>query len=118
MNSTKCKHTSHDSLDGYMVFKTKTGLAEEDAKSNGQPRPLGLKVLIMITSLQNFVISGPQGLLMLMGSKVLIKMTRPQNIVLFILMFCGPQNIVLFILMFCGLVIFIKIFDPINIRRP
>ena len=29
---------------------------------------------------QNIVISGAQGLLMLMGSKFLIKMTRPQNI--------------------------------------
>ena len=40
---------------------------------------IGLKVLVMINSLQNIVISGTQGLLMLMGSK-LIKMTRPQNI--------------------------------------
>ena len=37
-------------------------------------------------------------------TKFLIKMTRPQNIV--------PC-----ILMFCGLVIFFKYFDPINIRR-
>ena len=64
---------------------------------------IGLKVLVMMNSLQ-IVISGAQGLLMLMGSKFLIKMTRPQNTV--------------FILMFCGLVIFIKNFDPINIRRP
>ena len=35
-----------------------------------------LKVLVMMNSLQ---ISGAQGLLMLMGSKFLIKMTRPQN---------------------------------------
>ena len=33
-----------------------------------------------MTLLQNIVISGTQGLLMLMGSKFLIKMTRPQNI--------------------------------------
>ena len=39
----------------------------------------GLTVLIMMNSLQNIVISGAQGLLMLMGSKFLIKMTRPQN---------------------------------------
>ena len=32
-----------------------------------------------MTSLQNIVISGAQGLLMLMGSKFLIKMTRQQN---------------------------------------
>ena len=30
-------------------------------------------------SLQNNVISGAQGLMMLMGSKVLIKMDRPRN---------------------------------------
>ena len=30
-----------------------------------------------------FVISGAQGLLMLMGSKFLIKMTRPQNTVFY-----------------------------------
>ena len=34
----------------------------------------------MMNSLQNIVISGAQGLLMLMGSKFLMKMTRPQNI--------------------------------------
>ena len=41
---------------------------------------IGLKVLVMMTSLQNIVISGAQGLLMLMGLKFLIKMIRPQNI--------------------------------------
>ena len=34
----------------------------------------------MMTSLQSIDISGAQGLLMLMGSKFLIKMIRPQNI--------------------------------------
>ena len=38
------------------------------------------EVLIMMNSLQNIAISGAQGLLMLMGSKLLIKMTRLQNI--------------------------------------
>ena len=42
---------------------------------------IGLKLLIIMTSLQNIVFSGAQGFLMLMGSKFLIKMTRPQNIV-------------------------------------
>ena len=65
---------------------------------------IGLKVLVMMNSLQNIVISGAQGLLMLMGSKFLIKMTRPQNIKI--------KTV------FCGLVILIKNFDPINIRRP
>ena len=41
---------------------------------------IGLKVLVMMNSLHNIVISGAQGLLMLMGSKFLIKTTRPQNI--------------------------------------
>ena len=45
---------------------------------------IGLKVLVMMNSLQNIVISGAQGLLMSMGSKFLIKMTRPQNIVLYL----------------------------------
>ena len=40
---------------------------------------ISLKVLVMMNSLQNIVISGAQGLLMLMGSKFLIKITRPQN---------------------------------------
>ena len=40
---------------------------------------IGLKVLVM-NSLQNIVISGAQGLLLLMGSNFLIKMTRLQNI--------------------------------------
>ena len=43
---------------------------------------IGLKLLIIMTSLQNIIILGAQGLLMLMGSKFLIKMTSPQNIVL------------------------------------
>ena len=41
--------------------RTKTGLAEKDVKSNGQPCLLvliGLKVLVMMNSLQNIVISG------------------------------------------------------------
>ena len=41
---------------------------------------IGLKVLVMMKSLQNIAISGAQGLLMLMGSKFLIKITRPNNI--------------------------------------
>ena len=40
---------------------------------------IGLKILIIVNSLQNIVISSAQGL-MLMRSKFLIKMTRPQNI--------------------------------------
>ena len=63
---------------------------------------IGLKALFMMNSLRNIVISVAQGLLMLLGSKFLIKMTRPQD-----------KRIV-----FCGLDIFIKTFDPINIRRP
>ena len=54
---------------------------------------IGVKVLDMMNSLQNIVITDAQGLLMLMGSKFLRKMTRPQNITVF-----------------CGLFIFIKKF--------
>ena len=39
-----------------------------------------LKILIIMTSLQNIVILGDQGLLMLMGSKFLMKMIMLQNI--------------------------------------
>ena len=39
-----------------------------------------IKILIIMTSLQNIVISGAQGLMMLMGSKFLIMKTKPQNI--------------------------------------
>ena len=67
------------------------GLVEKDMKSL-----LSLKVLVTMASL---LILDAQGLL-LMGSKCLIKMTRPQNI-----------------LKFLSLVIFIKHFYPINIRR-
>ena len=81
------------------------GKDDQAAKHQGLLVLIGLKVLVMMTSLQNIVISGAQGLLMLMGSKFLIKMTRPQNIK-------SKRT------MFCGLVIFIKNFDPINIRRP
>ena len=69
----------------------------------GQDLAPALNFLIIMTSLQNIVILGAQGLLVLMGSKFLMKMTRPQNI---------KRT------MYCGLVIFIKNFDPINTRRP
>ena len=63
----------------------------EKSKSSGQPGLLlsiDFKVVIMMNSLQNIVILGPQGLLMLMVSKFLIKMTRPQKLFLFMLIFC------------------------------
>ena len=83
--------------------RTKTGLAEKDVKSNGRPMPPGFDRLESFGHDEltaKHVISGTQGLLMSMGSKFLIKMTRPQNTV--------------FILMFCVLVIFIKNFDPMS----
>ena len=53
---------------------TKKGLVERDLKLNkmggqGLLLLIGLKVLVMMTSLQNIVISGAQGLLMLMESE-------------------------------------------------
>ena len=63
--------------------RIKTGLAEKDVKSNGQPMPPdfdSFEILVMMNSLQNIVISAAQGLLMLMGSKFLIKMTKPQTL--------------------------------------
>ena len=62
---------------------------------------IGLKIFVMMTSLQNIVISGAQGLLMLMGSKFLNKDDQAAKHCFFLLMF-----------------IFIKNFDPINISRP
>ena len=61
--------------------RTKTGLAEKYNPMGGQCLLIliGLKVLVMMNLLQNIVISGAQSLL---GSKFLIKMTRPQNTVL------------------------------------
>ena len=63
--------------------RTKTGLAEKDVKSNGWPMPPGFdrcESFVHDELSANIVISGAQGLLMLMGSKFLIKMGRPQNI--------------------------------------
>ena len=65
---------------------------------------IGLKLLVMMNSLQNIVISGAQSLLMLMESKFFDKddqATKHYDIRT----------------MFCGLVIYFKSFDPINIRR-
>ena len=64
-----------------------------------------LKSLVMMTSLQNIVILGAQGLLMLMGSKLLIKISYQAT------KHCS------FVFMFCSLVIFkLKKFDPITLR--
>ena len=59
---------------------------------------IGLKVLTMMTSLQNVAILGAQGLPMLTGP---VKVTLPQNIKI--------QRT-----MFCSLIIFIKGFDPMH----
>ena len=51
--------------------RTKTGLTEKYVKLNGWPMPPGFdgfKVLVIMNSLQNIVISDAQGLLILMGS--------------------------------------------------
>ena len=60
----------------------KTGLAEKDVKSSGWPMPPGFDRLESFChdelTAKHFI-SGAQGLVMLMGSKFLIKMTRPQN---------------------------------------
>ena len=82
-------------VDGIKIF----GKDDQAAKHQGLLVLIGLKVLVMMTSLQNIVISGAQGLLMLLGSKFLIKMIRPQNNVL------RPDHLY-------------QIFDPNNIRRP
>ena len=58
---------------------------------------IGLKILIIMTSLDNIVILGAQGLLMLMGSKFLIKMSRPQLMSMgskFLIKVTRPQNVV------------------------
>ena len=43
---------------------------------------VGIEVLVMMTSLQNIVTLGAQVLLMLVKSKFLIEMIRPQDFVL------------------------------------
>ena len=58
------------------------GKDDQAAKHQGLLVLIGLKVLVMMNSLQNIVTSGAQSLLMLMGSKFLIKMTRLQNIII------------------------------------
>ena len=53
--------------------RTKTALSEKDVKSNGRPRPPGFdkfESFVMMTSLQNIIISGDQGLLMLMVQEI------------------------------------------------
>ena len=51
---------------------------EFEMGSQGLLLLIGLNLIIM-TSIENIVISAAQGLLILMGSKFLIKMTRSQN---------------------------------------
>ena len=63
---------------------------------------VGLKALILMISLQNMVILGAQGLLMLMASKV----------------FAKDDQVAKLSLMFYSLVIFVKTFVSINIRKP
>ena len=63
--------------------RTKTGLAEKDVKSNGQPRPPGFDRFESFGHndfIAKIVILGAQGLLMLMGTKFLIKITRLQTL--------------------------------------
>ena len=88
---------------------------------------IGIKVLSMMTSLQKNFISSTEGLLMLMRSKLLIKMTRPQTInikrttfsslVIFIKNFDLSRLWALEITMFCSKVIMTTTFIPIKSRR-
>ena len=101
MGFTSCHITSLviNSLRGRHTYKhahvqKSVQIKKPDVPATGQHGP-GLKI----------VIPGAQGLLMSLGSKCLMKMTRPQNIKI-------KRT------MFCSLVIIIKTFDPINIRRP
>ena len=74
----------------------------KDVKSNGWPMPPGFDTFESFDHDElsaNILFSGVQGLLMLMGSKFLIEMTRPQNINSVLL----PGHLY---------------FDPINIMRP
>ena len=60
--------------------RTKTGLAEKDVKCNGRLRPPHFDRFESFGNddlTANIAISGAQDLLMLMGSKLLMKMTRP-----------------------------------------
>ena len=57
--------------------RTKTGLAGKDVISNGQPRPPGFD---RFESFDHDDLTTTRYFLMLMGSKFLIKMTRPESI--------------------------------------
>ena len=87
--------------------RTKTGLAEKDTKSNGQPIPPGFDRLEsfghdkLTAKHCYFRCKRPP---YVDEIKILIKMTRPLNIKI--------KTV------FCSQIIFIKNFDPINIRRP
>ena len=59
--------------------RTKTGLAEKVVKSNGRPMSPGFDRLESFGHNELTVKHGAQGILMLMESKILIKMTRLQN---------------------------------------
>ena len=81
-----------------------------------------------MTSLQNIVISGAQGLLMLMGSKFLMKITSLQNIEMKEQCFVAWSTLSKILIpstsgaskitMFSSEVMMIKIFSSINSRRP
>ena len=87
---------------------TKTGLAEKDLKSNGWPMPPGF---------DRFESLGHDELT---AKHYYFRCSRPSDVDRIKLFDKDDQAAKhsSFILMFCGLVIFIKNFHPINIRRP
>ena len=88
--------------------RTKTGLTEKDVKSNWRP---------MLPGFDRFESFGHDDLT---PKHCNLRCSRPPDVdgIKFFYKDDQATNIVLFILMFCSLVIFIKNFDRINIRRP
>ena len=88
--------------------KTKTGLAEKDVKSNGWPMPPGFD------RFESFSHDD------LTAKCYYYKCSRPADVYGIKIFDKDDQAATRcsFILMICCMVIFIKNFDPINIRRP
>ena len=111
--------------------RTKTGLAEKDVKSNGRPMSFGFDRLESFGHDEltaEHCYSRCSSLLMLMGSKVLIKMTRPHCIKIKkcfaawstlskILILSTSEALSTAITMFCSEFFMTKTLKPIKTRR-
>ena len=88
--------------------RTKTGFAKKDVKSNGRPMP---------SSFDRFKSFGHDELT---AKHCYFRCSRPPDVDGINIFVKDDQatKYCFYIFMFCDLVIFIKNFDPINIKRP